>query len=161
VFHTGGKALANYKAGIVLSRDELTAVTYRGADTTVWDATTGHMRFKLRKGKANIALISRDGQTIVTAGEDKKASATFWDVETGQQRMVLPPTGETTDFAVFSPDGRLLVTTSKKGLQIWNVSDGRLIATMVHARYPVAFSRDGAYMVTGGTDGTAALYQIN
>jgi WD40 repeat protein len=160
VFQTGEKGLANLGAGMVLSRNELTAVTFKGADTTVWDATTGHARFKLRKGKANIALISRDGKTIVTAGEDKKATATFWDVETGQQRMALPPAGDTTDFAAFSPDGRLLVTASDKGVRLWNASDGRLLATMVHARYPVAFSQDGAYMITGGTDDTAALYQV-
>lgn len=75
------------------------------------------------------------------------------------------------DFAVFSPDGRVLVTADPKSLRLWDVATGaRLLERTWPAdfvRHPtltpiycLAFVPDGRSLVTGLNDGTLLVWDL-
>ncbi|MGE0609242.1 MAG: protein kinase [Pirellulales bacterium] len=68
------------------------------------------------QGVSTIAY-SPDGQRIATGSYDK--SVRIWDVETGQQCLVLPATGPVYCLA-FSPNGRWLVAGCDNSTLIWD-----------------------------------------
>ncbi|RKZ78968.1 MAG: hypothetical protein DRR19_25630 [Candidatus Parabeggiatoa sp. nov. 1] len=78
-----------------------------------------------------------------------------------RERLVLQ-VNEPMTHAVFSPDGKQLVTTGSKGsLYFWNVASGKLLS-FVYGHTDkvshVAFSYDGKFLVTASDDNTAYLW---
>ena len=65
--------------------------------------------------------------------------------------------------AVFSPDGRRILTTSADGTcRIWDAATGEPRSLPLHhgqTVYDGAFSPDGTLMITGSSDGTARLWK--
>ncbi|NJN73514.1 MAG: hypothetical protein HC799_12260 [Limnothrix sp. RL_2_0] len=65
-------------------------------------------------------------------------------------------------FAIaISPDGQTIATGSNDGvMKLWNRQDGRLLATMSHAKriWDIAFSPDGQTIATSTDDGAIALW---
>jgi WD40 repeat protein/tetratricopeptide (TPR) repeat protein len=107
---------------------------------------------------------SRDGKTILTASMDK--TARLWDVASGQPlgpRLVHPAV---VTAAVFSPDGRTILTGTgtrdqPNKAQLWDVATGRTIGVpMAHSQMvmSVAFSPDGQTILTGSEDHMARLW---
>jgi WD40 repeat protein len=61
--------------------------------------------------------------------------------------------------AVFSPDGRLLVSCGEDGrVIVWDFARRQRLATLHHPAYRIAFTPDGKSLVTGGTDGTITVW---
>jgi WD40 repeat protein len=114
--------------------------------------------------------ISPDGSRIATAGAD--GSARIFDAETGRQLVVLGGHHCVRDprvrvgrcrvnRAVFSPDSTKLVTTGRDAtVRIFDAATGRQLRVLRgHApvglgTYPVAWSPDGARLLSTGLDGT-------
>jgi len=116
----------------------------------VWDAVSGKELNILGgdTGEVTSALFSPDGKIIATASSDH--TARIWDAASGKLLHILPGnndaspsgsegilgevkdiilghTGEVTS-AVFSPDGRQIVTASMDGTaRIWDVASGNLL----------------------------------
>lgn len=111
--------------------------------------------------RAALLSFSPDGRTLAVTGNDKGATAKLFDVETGQLKITLAPPDDETRSILFSPDGRLLLTTSDKSVRLWDAADGKLITTLDRSRFPAHFSPDSRRLVTGGTDKTAYLYEIS
>lgn len=141
------------------SRDGGTLATQVDDVTTVWDAATGKARAEIKNNKAHLVSLSPDGLALATAG-DSRAAARVWDAATGRPKYALPAAGDDVHSVEFSPDGRLLCTTTDKGIRLWDAADGTPLATLERARHPVAFSLDGRLLAAGGTAKTALLYEL-
>jgi FOG: WD40 repeat len=146
--------------GFAFSPDSRTAVTFEFEDTKLWDVESGQLRFALPKSKANDAAFSPDGHWLATASDDSRATARIWDVETGEVKVTMPPLKDRAQRILYSPDGKILVTTNDKGVKLWDTTTGELLASLDEARYPVAFSPDSKTLATGGRKDTAMLWEI-
>jgi WD40 repeat protein len=68
--------------------------------------------------------------------------------------------GETRARAVFSPDGRVLLTLNKDA-RLWERATGRLLHTLADGHILVAaFSPDGRAVLTGNEEGAAQLWDV-
>jgi WD40 repeat protein len=68
--------------------------------------------------------------------------------------------GQSDVFGKFSPDGRLLVTLSSKGLSLRDPHTGELKQFLNRAGYPFAFSRDGSKLAATSKDRSIMLWNI-
>jgi WD40 repeat protein len=122
----------------------------------VWDANTGRQlrRFKVHGDVTYNAVVSPDGVTVVTVGDETVARV--WDLKTGKETMVLRGHGEGVKDVAISPDGKRIATLgmdstlrlwdSKNGLELFNLSLPQTYAS-------VYFSPDGRRIATAGQGG--------
>jgi WD40 repeat protein/serine/threonine protein kinase len=64
--------------------------------------------------------------------------------------------------AMFSRDGRWIVTTDDKGASVWDAKTNQLRSTLPHSRsvYQASFSRDGDKLITAGGDGFVKIWDL-
>jgi WD40 repeat protein/serine/threonine protein kinase len=143
----------------------------------LWDANSGEELFALKghKGSVFSAVFSPDGKRLLTASDGRMDSGTFrqsgghtfsrttnkrsetaariWDVQTGRQLAVLGDHTRRVHCAVFSPDGRRIVTTDSRALRIWDADTGKMVLTCKELRDVVSatFSHDGRWFVIADT----------
>ena len=111
----------------------------------VWNASDGTLRYSL-KGQFPTyreVLFSPDGTMIVTFIPGERV-VQLWGAGDGtllHSLNALPP-------ALFSPDGKILVTSGEGMIQLWSVGDGALLRTLAGTTLPVAFSSDGRLLIS-------------
>ena len=131
----------------------------------LWDVVTGEELLRLSKDApyVNNASFSPDGRTIVTVS--RMDGATLWDAQTGDELfyiaspMVVTETsisesGFVTHSAVFSPDGRILLTTGKEA-RVWNAVTGQEVLQLTGHKQTASnaiFSPDGTVILTTDVD---------
>jgi WD40 repeat protein len=133
-----------------------------GEDGTVrvWRADTGAQIRSLKVGDAQITSVQfhpRDADLLVTGGEDGRVSV--WNWRTGH-RIALHPYSDVIHTTAFSPDGKLVVSTSFVSAQIWNWrSDepARMLAGN-DLVFSAAFDSSGKRIVTTSLDRTARIW---
>jgi WD40 repeat protein len=121
----------------------------------VRDPDTGDSLKRLEQGsRAWSVAYSADGKRFATASWDRPAKV--WDADTFEVRAELP---EPMDSVLLSDDGSLVVTRRNQAAAVWNASTGAPIARIEHPERIAAASltRDGAYLVTAGYQGTARV----
>ena len=76
------------------------------------------------------AAFSSSGARVVTGGQDKLARV--WDSATGEALAILEGHEDSVDSAVFSPDGKLVLTRSfrDKTAKIFDSETGKPLATL-------------------------------
>jgi WD40 repeat protein len=141
----------------------------------LWDVFSGQLKATL---KGLTLAFSPDGKTLATGSDDGRAR--LWDTRTGrlkatlQQGAIMGLWKELAGLA-FAPDGKTLATvyavvravgkqqTMGFGVHLWDVSRGRLKATLPHPDlvYALAFSPDRKTLATGSLDGTARLWDAH
>ena len=100
---------------------------------------------KITGGYRLQTLLTSDGQTMITAGDDGIA---FWDFNSGQELRRIP-SGQTN--IAISPDNRLLATSGRgAGPQIWDIQTGtKLLDLNAGFLNSVIFLSDNQTLVTG------------
>ena len=163
---------------VILSGDGSRAFTAYKSASIIWDLRTGKELCRLSDPgsvSASVpewAVFSPDARRLFTA---HSRSGRLWDARSGQQLAVLEARdvsesdrkqrashGAAISFAVFSQDGRRLVTTSQdRTARIWEVPSGKHLGTLLGHQSPVLtadFSPDGRWIVTASEDGTARIW---
>jgi WD40 repeat protein len=62
--------------------------------------------------------------------------------------------------AIFTPDGKRVLTTDDKSARMWDARSGELLFTMRHGDtvFQAVFSQDGSRIITAGGDGTVRIW---
>jgi WD40 repeat protein/DNA-binding SARP family transcriptional activator len=132
----------------------------KGTHVRVLDLSSGRVVFDVLVPGAFDAALSPDGKRLAVSTQLGGRSAVF-DVETGEKAFRL---SEDESRAVsWSPDGRYVAATSDASIEVWDAATGRLRHTLLgHGGlvWDVAWSPDSSRLVTGGSDGTARVWEI-
>ena len=134
----------------------------------IWDAHTGLPLSEPLQHEAEVrsAQFNSYGKRIVTTSGKV---AVIWDSQTGKKigEPILHPGYRDSDivyYAVFSPDGRKIITrSSDASVRIWDALTGLPIGKPFHsiAVTSARFSRDGRSVVTASSDGTAGIWDAS
>jgi WD40 repeat protein/beta-lactamase regulating signal transducer with metallopeptidase domain len=141
--HAGGASAAVFAPD---SRRLLTG-SYDGV-VRVWPQAlprfTARLTLHGRAEKVWVSAVSRDGKTLVIAGDK---SLHLRAVRSLPRGAAIPEVGSTVFAVAYSPDGKLLATAhDDKTIRLWDTATGRLRATLQgHAErvWAVSFSPDG------------------
>jgi WD40 repeat protein/serine/threonine protein kinase len=134
----------------------------------IFDADTGERTGALlRSDNRSIdnAAFSPDGKLVLGYRKliiTNQELVEVWDAATGAHRFALRGhTGDVTS-AQFSPDSRLILTTSTDGTaRLWDAATGeqrRVLRGHRHVVRAGRFSPDGKWLATASTDGTARIW---
>ena len=113
------------------------------------------------KPAVNGLALTRDGKMIVVAGGDAKIR--FVDLATGTVQRILVGHTNAVYATVFSPDEKLLASSSRDTARIWDVSSSHELWKVEGFRCPakaVVFSPDGQMLAAAGNDGILKLYDV-
>ncbi len=132
---------------------------------TVWDMRVGGDPLAIFSAFSNWSAVafSADDQRIAVGGEDK--TLRVLTLATGDETVFKGHTNPISGVA-FSPDGRLIATSSADGqIGIWNVTAGTVAFLKVPggsaALSGVAFSPNGRIVISGSVDGTVKVWETN
>lgn len=115
------------------------------------------------------AVLSSDGQTLISAGADRDDTGRFypiklWDVKTQRVLQTLNGHTDVVRALSLSQDGKTLASASSDHtIKLWNVATGELIRTFEGHSAPVwsvALSQDGQTLVSGGEDRTVRIWTV-
>jgi WD40 repeat protein len=143
-----------------LSPDGKWLVTASNDETArVWEVGSGKpMSPPLAHGETvSSVAFAPDGKRIVT--RTARGVLRIWSFETSGP--VILKHDEAVRQALFSKNGRYLLTATDFKAQIWNLETrGAILLEMVDSQiYHAAFSPDGLLIVTGSEDGVARLWE--
>ena len=164
---TGGPGLGILEeqiSAMALSSDGLTAVTVGRCIARLWDTATGKpigVFMKLADLIESLAF-SPNGRTVLTTCED---AAPLWDSATAKpigppmkdlhphhsHPLMGPGFSQSALRAIFSPDSRMVLTTSGQEALLWQIASGRPIGSPMKHRTGVtimAFSPDSRTILT-------------
>jgi WD40 repeat protein len=156
---------------LALSPDGRRLLAAGGMDgrAALCDAATGKKLHSLPdmpwwNTRVSDARFSPDGRLVVTVN----GGVRLWDAATGKDGVRLRD-GQPCYLAVFSPDGKTLVTDNAYGssadgtVTLWEVATGQVRCTFKGHRgsvRAVAFSPDGTMLATGGGDTSVLLWDL-
>jgi WD40 repeat protein len=128
----------------------------------VWNIRSRKGRLLTADSDGNTAF-SLDSQQIL-ALTDGGRRVRLWDANTGKERLTIEQQDGSGGFetAVFSPDGRRILTASLNGMaQIWDAQTSKELQCLLgHTAYvrDAYFANGGSQAVTCGDDGTIRLW---
>ncbi len=146
-------------------------LTAAGNDARLWNVATGAEVARMsHRSEVTRAVFSPDGVAIATSGLG--SGPQIWSRD-GVLRHALQghALGGVATLLVFSPDARRIATACNwtssepdRTLRIWDVATGAAVSVISdHERIvrALAFSPDGARIVTGSEDSTLRMFDVN
>src|SRR5262249_41311979 len=137
----------------------------------VWDvATSRPVSPPLREAHLREAHFSPDASRVLTLStpgrewEPGWSQVLLWDVETG--KTAAPPLIHEEGVisqAMFSPDGRRILTVKGQTARLWDAGTGEPVAPVFHHNdivHQAVFSPEGRYVATAGNDRTVRLWDL-
>jgi WD40 repeat protein/serine/threonine protein kinase len=137
----------------------------------LWDADSLRERLTFNGHAACVACgdFSPDGRQILTLSGDQTVQ--LWDADTGRslRTMRVPPFAKSDDgcngdWVVFSPDGRVALTThrAKSALALWELDAGMTVSGHLIGRplNKAVFSSDGRQVACGSFRGVIERWEI-
>jgi WD40 repeat protein len=132
-------------------------------DLKIWDATSGRLVRELAGHESPVLAVafSPDGAQLASASTDR--TIRFWNLETGREQgsRIGGPAFFTK--IAFSPDGKRLAAVAAAQIHVFDAAGGaELFALTGHtgAVQDLAFSADGARLVSGSTDRSIKLWDL-
>jgi WD40 repeat protein len=137
-----------------------------GGEAQVWDASTGEPIGRPLAGLSitQRARFSPDGTKLVTSSED--GFIRMWDVESGEQQLEWQNAGTVVgvgQVAVeFSPNGKMIATSSPGAVQIRDAATGRPLGKPLHHGdvFWLVFDHAGQRLATASKDKTARIWSV-
>jgi WD40 repeat protein/serine/threonine protein kinase len=137
----------------------------------IWELPPAEERDTLKGHIGSVATLafSKDGK-LASAGNDRFAR--LWDVASGKETAKIPDEARLQSEGhtgvilrvTFAPDGRTLASTAMDGiLKWWQVSDGKLLATLPASENllsALAFHPGGATLATGDYQGVVTIWNL-
>ena len=141
----------------------------------LWDLVQGRQIRKMviqdLQYIASVAL-SPNGKYALLGGRPTKdqSSLSLWDLESGKQVRSFPDLKKELFCVAFSPDGKSLLATHGSYVYLFNTESGEFIKQFdagnqasilsLPRRLMAAFTPDGQYIVTGGSDAVLKMWDI-
>ncbi|MFL6211258.1 MAG: hypothetical protein ACJ74W_20580 [Pyrinomonadaceae bacterium] len=135
----------------------------------VWDAATGHeitipfmdLDFDI-KGARSVAF-SPDSKFIVVTALNLSTAAVLPITDNQKPGFLLRGHTESIESAVYSPDGKYILTISDDNTaRVWKASGGESVATLsLSGFFPIAFSPQGKYLIMGSSGYTVHVLVVN
>lgn len=154
-----------------------------GKELSLWDLSSGKVVRKIGNDPVSSIAVRSDGRVALTCDQSswafKEDKIDIYDLNSGN-KIDGWDAGYSGGILVLSPDGKYLLSTGGGGrgaekkeigvIFVWDVSNGRLVNTFDgtgnnkgwgHAVLTMAFSPDGKYALSGGTDGSIRLWDVS
>lgn len=153
--------------GLALSADgrlvALASERYESKGTiSLWDLEKRQeiRRFEAHAGGSFAGTFSSDGRLFVSGGFDRAIKV--WDMQTGALVRTLTGHPLPVNSVEISPDGSMLASSGGDIAKLWNLADGRELATLKHLDgiSSVHFSPDGFLLATSSYDHTVKVWDV-
>ncbi|NEW57709.1 protein kinase [Nocardia cyriacigeorgica] len=154
-------------AAVSLSADARIAATQaRGGNVMIWDARTGIVRRQFGRG-GHLRRLSPDGRFALITSDD---TIQLWDTETGVPQWELHGVNGAVPAAI-TADGRTVAMARScetrpgtwENIGLMDLATGQEVRTLTgHTRRveSLSWSSDGRWLLSGGSDGTARLWEL-
>ena len=157
---------------IQFTPDGKTLISVGGVMTYLWNVETEALIGQLSHGASRGIGLTSDGRLLASAAASSKPNGPnirLWDLAKREQIGGLKYS--LVNVLALSPDGKFLATSSGglglgryAAIQIWEVETWALVAEL-HGHtgtvHTLAFSSDGKWLASSGSDGTTLLWEVN